>query len=160
MKTNHDLIAHIFLCLALATCNRASRWFLNCWEFKVVQDCPNINNIIFSIQVMRIIKLMTKHEYSRCSNKFCTNTISNVWRAQRRIICRLRWGRRPSLAVNCFKKSKNQNNMYMFILLTSDNTVHIAILQWICIRFPQAIMLRVIRFSIPIMYVLACTLIF
>ena len=60
----------------------------------VARDSPNSNNITFRIKVLRIIILITKHEYSRCSNKFSANTISNVWRPERRI-WRLRLGRRP-----------------------------------------------------------------
>ena len=36
----------------------------------VVSDFPNGNNIIFRIKILRIIILITKHEYSRCSNKY------------------------------------------------------------------------------------------
>ena len=60
----------------------------------VARDSPNSNNIIFKIKVLRIIILITKHKCSRCNNKFSANTISNVWRPERRI-WRLRPGLRP-----------------------------------------------------------------
>ena len=44
----------------------------------VARHSPNSNNIMLRIKVLRIIILITKHEYSRCSNKFSANTISNV----------------------------------------------------------------------------------
>ena len=44
----------------------------------VARNSPNSNNIMFRIKVLRIIILFTKYEYSRCSNKFSANTISNV----------------------------------------------------------------------------------
>ena len=58
----------------------------------VARDSSNRNNIIFRIKVLRIIILITKHEYSRCSNKFSANAISSVWRPERRI-----WRLRPRL---------------------------------------------------------------
>ena len=51
----------------------------------VARDSPNSNNIMFRIKVLKIIILITKRKYSRCGNKFCANTISNVWRPERRI---------------------------------------------------------------------------
>ena len=60
----------------------------------VARDSPNRNNIMFRIKVLRIIILITRDEYSRCSNKFSSNTMSNVWRPERRI-WRLRPGLRP-----------------------------------------------------------------
>ena len=50
----------------------------------IARVSPNGNSIIFRIKVLRIIILITKHKYSRCSNKFSANTISNVWRPERR----------------------------------------------------------------------------
>ena len=40
----------------------------------VARDSPNSNNIMFRIKVLRIIILITKHKYSRFSNKFSANT--------------------------------------------------------------------------------------
>ena len=51
----------------------------------VAKDSLNSNNIMFRIKVLRIIILITKHEYSRCRNKFLANIISNVWRPERRL---------------------------------------------------------------------------
>ena len=59
----------------------------------VARDSPNSNKI-FRIKFLRIIMLITKHEYLRCSRKFSANTISNVWRPERRI-WRLGLGLRP-----------------------------------------------------------------
>ena len=62
--------------------------FISDWLRKdMARDSPNSNNVIFRMKVLRIMKLITKHEYSRCSNKFSANTrtISNVWRPERRI---------------------------------------------------------------------------
>ena len=36
----------------------------------VARDSPYSSNIMLRLKVLRIIILNTKHEYSRCSNKF------------------------------------------------------------------------------------------
>ena len=88
----------------------------------VARDSPNSNNITFRIKVFRIIILITKHEYSRCSNKFSANTISNVWRPERRI-----WRLRQQLGLCDPLTPSNipKSNMYMYILFTGVNTVRI-----------------------------------
>ena len=59
----------------------------------VARYSPESNNVIFRIKVLRIfMNLITKQEYSRCSNRFSANSISNVWRPERRI-----WRLRPGI---------------------------------------------------------------
>ena len=55
-------------------------FIFDCLRKDVARDSPESNNGIFRIKDLRIMNLITKHEYPRCSNKFFANTISNVWR--------------------------------------------------------------------------------
>ena len=44
-------------------------FIFNWLEKDVARDSPSSSNIIFRIKVLRIIMLITKHKYSRCSKK-------------------------------------------------------------------------------------------
>ena len=85
---------------------RSNLLFIFDWLKK--DDSPNSDNIILRIKVLRIMKLITKHECSRCSNKFYANAISNVWRLERRILS-LRPGLRLLSPVNPFENPKNKH---------------------------------------------------
>ena len=131
--------------------------FIFDWSKKdAARDSPNSNNIMFRIKVSGIIILITKHEYSRCSNKLSANTISNVWRPERRIWS-LRLGLRPLWPVNPFEYLKIKY-VHVHSPYWCQYSSHIAIPQWICTQFPQGThALKVIRFSIPILYMLPCS---